>query len=105
MNLSAKVTGGNISLSLDMAAVFEEAGEVVAGEAREMCPEDAGELKNSIAAKEVEDGVEIYADTDYAADVEFGTSKTAAQPFLIPALLNSKNKITACAAKAIGEMI
>lgn len=105
MRVSAEVTGGNINLSVDMAAVFAAAGEAVANEARAMCPVDTGRLKDSITVSAGADGAQISADTDYAAYVEFGTYKMAAQPFLVPALLNSADKIAAAAANAIGEML
>ena len=105
MKMSAHVTGGNFGLSLDMAAVFAAAGEAVADEARAMCPVDTGALRNSIAVSAGNDGAEISADADYAAYVEFGTWKMAAQPFLVPALLNSADAITAHVAAAIGEML
>ena len=105
MKLSAEVTGGGINPYVDMAAVFQAAGEAVADEARAMCPVDTGRLRVSIAVNSGEDGAEITANTDYAAYVEFGTWKMAAQPFLVPALINSADKIAAAAARAIGEMI
>ena len=105
MKLGAEVTGGDINLSVDMAAVFAAAGEAVADEARAMCPVDTGRLRDSIAVSAGEDGAQISANTDYAAYVEFGTYKMAAQPFLVPALLNSAGKIAAAAANAIGEKL
>lgn len=103
MKLSAKVTGGGLNPSVDMAAVFRAAGEAVAEEARAMCPVDTGNLRGSIAVSAGDDGAQISADADYAAYVEFGTWKMAAQPFLVPALINSAGKIAAAAARVIGE--
>jgi HK97 gp10 family phage protein len=36
---------------------------------------------------------EVFASTKYAADLEFGTTKMAARPFMQPALESSKQKI------------
>ena len=103
MNMNVRITGGGINPNIDMAAVFCAASEAVADEARAMCPVDTGKLKSSITVSAGDDGAQISANADYAAYVEFGTYKTAAQPFLVPALLNSADKIAAAAAKAIGE--
>ena len=103
MKMSVQITGGKINPDVDMAAIFKSAGEAVADEARAMCPVDTGRLKSSIAVSADGGGAQITANTDYAAYVEFGTWKMAAQPFLVPALLNSADKIAAAAARAIGE--
>ena len=103
MKINARVTGGYLNPHIDMAAVFAAAGEAVADEARTMCPVDTGNLRDSIAVSAGDSGAQISANTDYAAYVEFGTYKMAAQPFLVPALINSADKIVAAAAKAIGE--
>ena len=103
MKMGVQITGGGINPDIDMAAVFGAAGEAVADAARELCPVDTGRLRDSIAVSADNNGAEISADTDYAAYVEFGTWKSAAQPFFVPALLNSADKIAAAAARAIGE--
>lgn len=103
MKMSAKVTGVEINPHIDMAAVFRAAGEAVADEARTLCPVDTGNLRDSIAVSADSGGAEVSADADYAAYVEFGTWKMAAQPFLVPALINSADKIAAAAARMIGE--
>ena len=58
---------------------------------------DGGTLVNSIKyeydmAKDIFRG-EVSAATAYAADLEFGTAKMAARPFMQPALEKSRNKI------------
>ena len=105
MIMGVQISGGGINPDMDIAAVFVAAGEAVADEARAMCPVDTGNLQSSIAVSAGSDGAEISANTDYAAYVEFGTWKMAAQPFLVPALLNSADKIAAAAARAIGGSI
>lgn len=58
--------------------------------ARSLCPVDTGRLRSSIIMTKGRDGqgfyVEIGTNVVYARFVEFGTSTTPAQPFLIPAL-------------------
>jgi HK97 gp10 family phage protein len=71
------------------AKIVETYGMAITGEAASNAPVDTGALRNSITSESqmtdeltftVQDGVE------YGQFVELGTSKMAAQPFLIPAL-------------------
>lgn len=65
-------------------------GFAVQNVARGLCPVDTGRLRSSIKSRSGRDSrgfyVEIGTNVTYAAFVEFGTWKTRAQPFLIPAL-------------------
>lgn len=55
--------------------------------AKARAPVRSGRLRNSINhTREGEGSFVVEADTDYAAHVEFGTSKQAAQPYMRPAL-------------------
>ena len=54
--------------------------------AYDLCPVDTGELISSIDGFTDGEGVEVYADADYAQYVEYGTSKMEAQPYFRPAL-------------------
>lgn len=58
--------------------------------ARSLCPVDTGRLRSSIVMRKGRDGmgfyVEVGTNVSYAAFVEFGTSRQAAQPFLTPAI-------------------
>ena len=71
------------------AKIVETYGLAVTGTAAQNAPVDTGALRNSITSESqmtgemtftVQDGVE------YGQFVELGTSRMAAQPFLIPAL-------------------
>lgn len=42
---------------------------------------------------------------NYARDLEFGTSKMAARPFLFPALEKNKQKIRSSVARAVGKVL
>ena len=70
-------------------AVVNKYGLAIAGEAAKLAPVDTAALRNSILSESqmtgdmaftVQDGVE------YGVFQEFGTSKMAAQPFLLPAV-------------------
>lgn len=72
-------------------AMIDRVGEDVAEAARGNAPVDTGALRDSIQSQASEEGgaepsADIVADVPYAAFVEFGTYKDAAQPFLRPAL-------------------
>lgn len=94
------------------AALAEISGELVAGmdrgcafaadRARAEVPVRTGLTREDIAYTVDVDGLEIVgkvgvrtgkAHAWYAAFIEFGTSKMAAQPFLRPAVLNNKRRI------------
>ena len=93
------------SLEALAAQIEERVGEAVAAgaeavaeNARSVCPVDTGALRDSIS---VSLGAEISANTDYAAYVEFGTSRMAAQPYLVPSLLGNENAVLSAMAAAI----
>jgi len=58
--------------------------------AKQLCPVDPGRLRSSITNEIGQDGqglvVTIGTNVEYAPYVELGTSKMAAQPYLLPAL-------------------
>jgi len=58
--------------------------------AKQLCPVDTGRLRSSITNEIGQDGDGLVAtigtNVEYAPHVELGTSKMAAQPFLLPAL-------------------
>lgn len=63
-------------------------GSQAEGYAKDLCPVDTGNLRNSITnAPDLEEkAVYIGTNVEYAADVELGTSKQKAQPYLKPAV-------------------
>ena len=66
-----------------------EMGEVAEKHAREYVPVRTGFLRDSIHHRMDGDrAVDVYTDTEYAADVEFGTVRQRAQPYMRPALDN-----------------
>lgn len=69
-----------------MERVLEDVGKEVRDRAKELCPVDTGNLRDSIEYEAAEESVSVYSDVEYAAYVELGTYKMAAQPYLRPAL-------------------
>lgn len=64
---------------------LEKIGLVAEGYAKRLCPVDTGRLRNSITHEVEDDSVYIGSNVEYAPDVELGTRKQKAQPFLKPA--------------------
>lgn len=89
MSVDVKVTSKvDEVLRATKAAVergLEAVGLQAEGYAKMICPVDTGNLRNSIT--HTSDGEAAYVGTnvEYAPYVEYGTSKTKAQPFLRPA--------------------
>ncbi|KKN40051.1 hypothetical protein LCGC14_0737140 [marine sediment metagenome] len=69
--------------------VLTAAASHVKSQARLTVPVDTGDLLNSIDTKQEGLEAKIGSDLHYAAYVEAGTSKMAAQPYLRPALMSS----------------
>lgn len=71
-------------------SALEEIGLLAESYAKQYCPVDTGRLRNSIShAVDEEDGsVVIGTNVEYAPNVELGTSKQKAQPYLEPAATN-----------------
>ena len=104
------------------ASILKEIAEKVKEEAKENVPVDTGALRKSIrvtstakvAGKVTRVGVraggfETNPKTghlvNYAVFVEFGTSRQAAQPFLIPAVSNKASPIIRKLLKGLGDTL
>lgn len=93
MNVSAdiKISVDNTELIKNatreaVVVALEAVGLQAEGYAKRLCPVDTGLLRNSITHTSDEDTAYIGTNVEYAAYVEYGTSKTAAQPYLKPAV-------------------
>lgn len=67
---------------------LERCGMQAEGYAKDLCPVDTGNLRNSISHvvdTEKADAAYIGTNVEYAPYVELGTAKQKAQPFLKPA--------------------
>lgn len=79
--------------SREVLSAFEEAktrgleriGLEAEGYAKDLCPVDTGNLRNSISHLVDEDSAYIGTNVEYAPYVELGTVKQKAQPYLKPA--------------------
>ncbi len=66
----------------------EEGAELIAREAKSRVPVESGDLRDAIHVDDDPQGSVVVAGTDevfYGHMVEFGTSHSAASPFLVPA--------------------
>ena len=88
----------------DFADIIGQCAQIVCDRAKEICPVDTGRLRDSITAESDGEKAYVSANTDYAAYVEFGTSKTAPHPYLVPALLDSAGAVARAAAAAAAEL-
>lgn len=74
-----------------VAAALVKRGLVVERRAKHLCPVDTGRLRASITTRGTRDGdgtpvAIVGTNVNYAAHVEFGTTRQAPKPFLRPAL-------------------
>lgn len=84
------------------SAGVAEGGKIVEGEAKALCPVSTeatrpggphGELRESITSQANGLSCDVGTNKEYAMYVELGTYKMAAQPYLVPALINKKNEV------------
>lgn len=80
------------TIEAETKQAVKEAGYKTERDMKAYTPVDTGTLRRSIHTDMVNDfTAEVGTNIEYAAFVEFGTSKMAAQPFVTPARL--KNEI------------
>lgn len=86
------------------------AGEIIVSEAKARCPVSTektrpggphGELRASINKRVEGDCCIAGTNVEYAPYVEFGTYKMAAQPYMVPALLDNIDEVTEAIKEAI----
>lgn len=75
------------SMNDAIIVALEKIGLLAEGYAKQLCPVDTGRLRNSIThvIDNGEKAVYIGTNVEYGKNVEFGTSRQKAQPFLRPA--------------------
>ena len=75
-----------------LARALEKIGLVAEGYAKGLCPVDTGRLRNSITHADDGEAEYIGTNVEYAPYVELGTSRTRAQPYLKPAVVNHSDE-------------
>jgi len=73
-------------VSDQLSDFLETTGQIVVEEMQSTVPVDTGALQDSIGYNVSGDDLTFEATEDYAGDVEYGTSKMAAQPYFFPAI-------------------
>jgi HK97 gp10 family phage protein len=85
----------------DLSAAGAEAGRLVQLRASAAAPKLSGALSRSITAEASGNEVNVSAEAEYAAYVEYGTSRMAAQPYMRPALADSQSAVLEAYAKEV----
>lgn len=93
ISVSGNALGMLSGISSDLSGAMAQAAELVTESAKGACPVDTGALQSSITSSSSASSASVSAGTSYAAFVEFGTCKMAAQPYLVPSLLNNRDAI------------
>lgn len=101
-SVQAAVSAYAENAATKMAKGIAEGCKIVEGEAKALCPVSTektrpggphGELRASITSRAEGLEGEVGTNKEYAAYVEFGTYKMAAQPYLVPALKNKQGEV------------
>ena len=89
------------------AVALEEIGLLAERYAKELCPVDTGNLRNSITHTVDEENLVAYLGTpvEYATYVEMGTSRMKAQPYIRPAFENHMGEYKDRLEKRLGTVI
>ncbi len=102
-------------------AGLREGGRLVQTAAKNLCPVDSGQLRNSIVVTDLPEqvGVEIGSNVEYAAYIEYGTGQRgdpsvphredwagmSPRPYLYPALDANKENIANAVKHAVGRVM
>lgn len=75
--------------------ILENICKIVVQESKQIVPVDTGYLRDHIGydIDIAHSNAHIIADADYAGYVEWGTSRMKAQPYLLPAIENVRNRL------------
>lgn len=90
---------------LDLEKVLLAGGQIILQEMQSLTPVDEGELLESEGMEVNGDTLEIFAGTDHALPVEFGTINMEAQPFMRPAIDTKTNEALKAMAKEAERQI
>lgn len=91
--------------NLDLEKVLLAGGQVILQEMQSLTPVDKGDLLASEGMEVSGDTLEIYAGTDHALPVEFGTINMEAQPYMRPAVDTKSGEAVRVMAKEVERQI
>ena len=76
-----------------ISRALEVVGGTAEGYAKQLCPVDTGNLRNSIAHEQRDENTEaVGTNVHYAPYVELGTRRMRAKPYLTPAVENHRSE-------------
>lgn len=112
MDLFAAVNAMERAVEQGLPFALADGGELVASEAKQNHPYQnrTGKLESRTRLKSVRGSlragytVEVVGDTKYGAFVEFGTSRSAAYPFLRPAWYRRQSEVARIVEDAMAFM-
>jgi HK97 gp10 family phage protein len=88
-------------------AALVPAADIIANAAKARVPVESGDLRDAIHLEDADDGVAVVAgggDVFYGHMVEFGTSHSAARPFMVPAAEENRDTAVAAVAAALRSL-
>lgn len=91
--------------NLDMEKVLLAGGQPILQEMQSLTPVDKGDLLVSEGMEAHGNELEIYAGTDHALPVEFGTVNMQAEPFMRPAVDTKSHEAELAMAKEAERQI
>ena len=95
------------ALNPKVNAALRVGAEVVEASAKVRAPTESGDLRNAIHVEDGDDGVYVVAgggDVFYGHMVEFGTSHSAAHPFMVPAAEENRDTVAAAVMAALRSL-
>lgn len=105
LNLNKCIKRIKKKADVDLSGVFNNATNLVLGDATDLAPVDTGELRRSLRARpldgDYQNGGVVSTNVSYAIYQEYGTYKMKAQPFLRPALDKNRKYIIDSVKKAL----
>ena len=94
IGLNSLILKLNKLASEDFQQELQISAQRVEDTAKQLCPVDTGNLRDSISHIVYTNGnAEIYTNVEYAPHVEYGTWKQRPQPFMEPAIRQETNNI------------
>lgn len=88
----------------NQAEALREVGIVITAESQARTPVDTGRLRREQSFEVSGNQVDIGTNVEYAKDVEFGTSRQRAQPFLKSAISENTDKIESIIKKHLSKL-